>query len=125
MMEEGLLREGPPEGGASEPAPHPFLPHCGPGGAGGQCEGLRETTGPCRAKGSEVGTPGRPMHPFLGSSSQGPIVPATDPDPNVGSLGVLCSGETAQPRAVWEPEDLIPYQVINGKNRLQGLRAAG
>ena len=37
VMEEGALRKGPPEGGASEPAPHPFLTHWGPGGSrGGQ-----------------------------------------------------------------------------------------
>ena len=65
-MEEGALREGPPEGGASEPAPRPFIPHCGPGGAGGQCEGLGEPTGPCRAEGSEVGTPGQPRAPLPG-----------------------------------------------------------
>ena len=57
---------------------------------------------------------------FLGSFP-GPSLPATDPDPNLWRLGALCSGETAQPRAVWEPEDLIPPQVINGKHRLQGL----
>ena len=65
-MEEGALREGPPEGGASEPAPRPFIPHWGPGGAGGQCEGLGEPTGPCRAEGSEVGTPGQPRAPLPG-----------------------------------------------------------
>ena len=66
MMEEGLLREGPPEGGASEPVPRPFLLHWGLGGPGGQCEGLREATGPCRAEGSEVGTPGQPGIPLPG-----------------------------------------------------------
>ena len=59
-MEEGALREWPPEGGDSEPAPRPFLPHWGPGGAGGQCEGLGEATEPFRAEGGEVGTPGQP-----------------------------------------------------------------
>ena len=66
MVEEGALREGPPEGGASEPAPRPFLLHWGLGGPGGQCEGLREVTGPCRAEGSEVGTPGQPRAPLPG-----------------------------------------------------------
>ena len=33
-----------------------------------------------------------PAHPFLGS--------ATDPDLNLGSLGALCSGEIAHPRAL-------------------------
>ena len=58
VLEEGALTEGPPEGGASEPDPRPCLPHWGPRGAGGQCKGLEEPTGPCRADGSEVGTPG-------------------------------------------------------------------
>uniref|UniRef100_A0A4W2I9P9 Ig-like domain-containing protein n=1 Tax=Bos indicus x Bos taurus TaxID=30522 RepID=A0A4W2I9P9_BOBOX len=34
----------------------------------------------------------------------------------------LCTG--TQMGAVWEPEDLMPPQVINGKHRLQGLWAA-
>ena len=58
MVEEGVLTEGPPEGGASEPDPRPCLPHWGPRGAGGQCKGLEEPTGPCRAEGTLVGTPG-------------------------------------------------------------------
>jgi hypothetical protein len=66
VVEEGALREGPPEGGASQPAPRPFLPHWGPRGAGGQCEGLREATGPCRAEGSEMGTLGEPRAPLPG-----------------------------------------------------------
>ena len=60
MVEEEALREWPPEGGDSEPAPRPFLPHWGPRGAGGQCEGLGEATEPFRAEGGEVGTPGQP-----------------------------------------------------------------
>ena len=36
---------------------------------------------------------------FLGSFP-GPSLPATDPDPNLGSLGALCSGKTAHPRAL-------------------------
>ena len=121
VVEEGALREGPPEGWASEPAPRPFLPHWGPGRAGGQCEGLAEATGPCRAEGSEVGTPGRPGALLPGLNLPRSHSPSHTPDSNLWSLGALCSGETAQPRAVWEPEDLIPPQVINGKHRLQGL----
>ena len=60
MVEEEALREWPPEGGDSEPAPRPFLPHWGPRGAGGQCEGLGEATEPFRAEGGEVRTPGQP-----------------------------------------------------------------
>ena len=60
MVEEGALREGPHDRGASEPVPRPFLPHQGLGGPSGQCEGLREATGPCMAEGNEVGTPGQP-----------------------------------------------------------------
>ena len=91
-MEEGALREGPPEGGASEPATRPFLPHWGPGGAGGQWEGLGEATGPCRAK-------GQPTHPFLGSFP-GPM----GPDPTLGPqsnhwgvMGLCAQGEQPAP----------------------------
>ena len=66
MGATGSPERGGPEGGASEPSPRPFLPHWGPGGAGGQCEGLGEATGPCRAEGSEVGTPGQPRAPLPG-----------------------------------------------------------
>ncbi|XP_010832367.1 PREDICTED: leukocyte immunoglobulin-like receptor subfamily A member 6, partial [Bison bison bison] len=64
--------------------------------------------------------------PYLLSQPSEPLaLVVSDPDPNLWRLGALCSGETAQPRVVWEPEDLMPSQVINGKHRLQGLWAAG
>ena len=62
-----------------------------------------------------------PGHLFLGSTSQGPILPATDADLNLWTVRALCSGETAQPRAVWELEDLIPPQIINTDCRGSGL----
>ena len=99
MVEEGALREWPPEGGDSEPAPRPFLPHWGPRGTGGQCEGLGEATEPFRAEGVMWGPQVSPAYAFLGSFP-GPSIPATDPDPNLGTLGALRSGETAHPRAL-------------------------
>ena len=62
-----------------------------------------------QAKGSEVGTLHQPAHTFLGSfpGPMGPD-PILGPQSNHwGSHGALCSGGTARPRAVWEPEDLI------------------
>ena len=81
-MEEGALREGPPEGGASEPMPHPFLPHWGRGGADGLWEGLREATGPCRAEGSVEETPDHPGAPLPGLSHR----PRPKPGESRGSV---------------------------------------
>ena len=50
----GGAEGGAPEGGASEPAP-------APSSRTGVPEALGEATGPCRAEGSEVGTPGQPQ----------------------------------------------------------------
>ena len=103
------------EGGASEPAP-------APSSRTGVPEALGEATGPCRAEGREVGTPGQPQRtPSWAWAYKGPILPGTEPDANLGSLGALCSGEKARPRAVWESDDLIPPQFVNRKHRLQGL----
>ena len=39
-----------------------------------------------------------PAYAFLGLFP-GPSLPATDPNPNLGNLEALCSGERAHPRA--------------------------
>lgn len=81
-------------------------PALDPGGAGGQCEGLRRPQGHTGQKGMRWGPWVSPAHPFLGS--------ATDPDLNLGSLRALCSGRPS-PGALRFSGDKTP----------QGLSRAG
>ena len=66
VVKEGALREGLLGEGPRSPRPAPSSRTGVLEGAGGQCEGLGEATGPCRAEGSEVGTPGQPRAPLPG-----------------------------------------------------------
>ena len=53
-----------------------------------------------QGRGDSGGDPGLTQSTLSWAYSQGPILPATDPDPNLASLVALCSGETAHPRAL-------------------------
>ena len=99
MVEEEALREWPPEGGDSEPAPHPFLRTGVPEGQVGSARVSGRPQSPSGQRGVRWGPQVSPAYAFLGSFP-GPSIPATDPDPNLGTLGALRSGETAHPRAL-------------------------
>ena len=50
--------------------------------------------------------------PGLIPRTHGPRPHPRAPIQPLGSHGAMCSGGTARPRAVWEPEGLIPAQVL-------------
>ena len=97
VVEEGAMREGPLREGPGSPRPAPSL----------RTRVAEQQVGSARVSGRPQGRAGQrgvswrpwvsPVHPSLRSTSQGPILPAADPDPSLGSLGALCSGETASP----------------------------
>jgi hypothetical protein len=124
-VEEGALREGLLGEEPQSPRPAPSSRTGVPEGQVGSARVSGRPQGRAGQRGVRWGPRVSPGHPFLGSTSQDPILPATDPDPNLWRLGALCSGETAQPRAVWELEDLIPPQIINTDCRGSGLPGEG
>ena len=118
-----------------EPVPRPFLPDWGPRGAGGQWQGLGEVTGPCRAEGSEVGTPGWPSVPLPGLIPRGPFSPPQTQTRTWGVSGLYAQGRQPTPghfEILWEDK---AFQIVKGwwgvgrrwlgSHRLQGPEAAG
>ena len=97
-MEEGALREGLLGEEPQSPRPAPSSRTGVPEGQVGSARVSRRPQGHAGQRGVRWGPRVSPGHPFLGSTSQDPILPATDPDPNLWRLGALCSGETAQLR---------------------------
>ena len=98
VVEEGALREGPLGEGPWSLCPAPSSHTAVPEGqvVSGRVSGRPQ--GRAWQRGVRWGPWVSPAYAFLGLFP-GPSLPATDPDPNLGSLGALCSGETAHPRA--------------------------
>lgn len=98
VVEEGALKEGPLREGPRSPHPAPSSRTGVPEGQVGSGRVSGRPQGRAGQRWVRWGPPVSPVYAFLGSFP-GPSLPATDPDPNLGSLGALCSGETAHPRA--------------------------
>ena len=75
------------------------LPGVGPEGQVGSARVSGRPQSTAGQRGVRWGPQVSPAYAFLGSFP-GPSIPATDPDPILGTLGALCSGETAHPRAL-------------------------